>query len=287
MNNFYLASKLDAIDEPVTMESISRLFDAKLAPDAAFMTSLRSALKKDIQKMVAVEVNQAIQTVMSDLTATTDFISAEQQDIRSLITVRDITIKSMESELADSKNNIRKLEARISSVEKISRSVNLEIQEVPEGKNENLEGLFKKLCECLQVSVADGDIKACRRVAKMDTTSKRPRNILVSLSSQKIRDLILSSVTRFNKSHAKDRLNTTHIGLTGETRRIYLAEHLSPETKELHTNARKFCKDNNFKFVWVRFGQIYIRKDEQSPAIHVKNIDCLTKCFTKNILLKN
>lgn len=77
----------------------------------------------------------------------------------------------------------------MSVIEKISRDLNLEIHEVPENKNENLMGLFKSLCECLQVVITESDVRACRRVAKMDASSKRPRNILVTLSSQHLRDL--------------------------------------------------------------------------------------------------
>lgn len=259
------------MNEPVTMESISRLFDLKLSPDSSFMTNLRTALKKDVEEMVAAEVNCAIEKIKADFTVTTDFISEEQIIIRSEIAEKDIRIKDLESEVSKSHYVLSKLQSRLTTVERLSRDLNLEMHEVPESKNEDLVALFKKLCECLQVAVTDSDIKACRRVAKMNVDSKRPRNILVSLSSQRLRDELLSAVTRFNKSHSGGRLCLSHVGFSGVTSRIYLCEHLSPEAKELHSLARKFCKDKNYKFVWVRFGQIYIRKDEKCPAILIKN----------------
>nr|XP_053611998.1 uncharacterized protein LOC128676085 [Plodia interpunctella] len=262
---------------PVTMESISKLFDLKMAPDSTIMKNLRSALNKDIEKMVAVHVNRAIENLKTDFSSTTDYLAAEQADLRSEIREKDNLVKQLQSDLSKCQNSLVKFQTRIQTIEKISRDMNLEIHEVPESKNENLPGIFKKLCECLQVDIPEIDVKACRRVSKMNTSSGRPRNILVTLSSQRQRDLVLSSVTRFNKAHPRDKLASTHIGFAGETRRIYVAEHLSPETKEVHSVARKFCRDNNFKFVWVRFGQVYIRKDEQSPAQHIKTIDCLNK----------
>lgn len=265
------------MNEPVSMDSISKLFDLKLAPDSAIMTNLRSALNKDIEKMVVVHVNRAIENLKGEFTSTTDFLSEEQRDLKSEISEKDTEIKQLRSDLTIAQTSLAKLQSRLTTVEKISRDLNLEIHEVPESKNENLMVLFKKLCDCLQVVIPEGDVRACRRVAKMDASSKRPRNILVTLSSQRLRDLILSSVTRYNKTHSNDKLATTHIGFAGETRRIYLAEHLSPEAKEVHSAARKFCNEKKFKFVWVRFGQIYIRKDEQSPAILVKNTECLSK----------
>lgn len=264
-------------EEPVTMESISKLFDLKMAPDSTIMINLRAALNKDIEKMVAVHVNRAIENLKTDFSSTTDYLAAEQADLRSEIRQKDSLVKQLQTDISKCQNSLAKYQSRIQTIEKISRDMNIEVHEVPENKNENLPGIFKKLCECLQVDIPENDVKACRRVSKMNPSSGRPRNILVTLSSQRQRDLVLSSVTRFNKAHPRDRLASTHIGFTGETRRIYVAEHLSPETKEVHSVARKFCRDNNFKYVWVRFGQVYIRKDEQSQAQHIKTIECLNK----------
>ncbi|KAJ0174378.1 hypothetical protein K1T71_010524 [Dendrolimus kikuchii] len=263
--------------EPVTMESISKLFDSKLSLNSAFVLNLRSALRKDIEDIVAVEVDHALQHFKNELTATTDFITAEQRDLKLAIEDKDKRIKSLEAALLKTQTDLTKLQNRTATIEKISRDLNVEIHQIPESKNENVLGLFKKLCECLQIVISDNDIRACRRVAKMNTASNRPRNILVTLSSPRLRDQLLSATTRFNKSSSDDKLNTIHLGITGERRRIYLCEHLSPEAKELHSSARKFCFEKKYKFVWIRFGQIYIRKDEQSPAFHIKNIDSLNK----------
>lgn len=266
-------------DEPVTMESISRLFDLKLSPDSTFMTNLRSTLKKDVEEMVVVEVNRAIEKIKFDLTSTSDFISAEQIEMKSEIAEKDSRIKELESEVSKTHEVLSKLKSRINTVEKLSRDMNIEIHEVPESKDENLTMLFRRLCECLQVPVSDADIRACRRIAKMNPDSRRPRNILVSLSSQRMRDALLSATTRFNKVHSDDKLCLSHIGIGGATSRVFLSEHLSPEVKELHSLARKFCKDKNYKFVWVRFGQIYIRRDEKCPAILIKNFETITKLY--------
>lgn len=268
----------DFSKQPVTLDSISKLIDLKLSPDSSFMLNLRSALRKDLKDMVTDEVCRAVESVKADFTTTTDFIILEQNDLKSNIADKDNRIRVLETELTKSQNTLSKLQSRLFTVEKISRDLNLEIHEVPESKTENLMELFKKLCECLKVVVSESDVKACRRVAKMDSNSKRPRNILVTLSTQRQRDTLLSALTRFNKSHPDTKLSTTDIGIGGSSSsRIYLSEHLSPEAKELHHAARKFSTDKNYRFVWVRYGQIYVRKDESSPAILIKSHDSFTK----------
>jgi hypothetical protein len=54
-------------------------------------------------------------------------------------------------------------------------------------------------------------------------------------------------------------------------------EHLSPECKMLHAETRKVAKAKGFKFVWTRYGKIYVRKDENSDAIHIKDTNSLKK----------
>ncbi|XP_052753355.1 uncharacterized protein LOC128201195 [Galleria mellonella] len=162
-------------------------------------------------------------------------------------------------------------------MEKISRSCNLEIQAVPENLNENLISLLKKLCETIKVPLEDIQIQACRRVAKMNRSSKRPRNILVTVSSPRLRDTILSSYMRYNKAHAKEPLNSSHLDLQGESCRIYMAEHFSPECKILHLKTRQTASEKNYKYVWVKYGRIYVRKDDHSGAILIKNEDNLVR----------
>lgn len=105
---------------------------------------------------------------------------------------------------------------------------------------------------------------------------------MVTLSSPRLRDAVLSAAYRFNKAHPNEKLNTNHIGLTGETSQIYITEHLSPKCKELFAAARQFCKDKPFKFVWVKYGQVYIRKDEGAGVIRIKDRKALEKSASDN-----
>ncbi|GBP69736.1 hypothetical protein EVAR_48763_1 [Eumeta japonica] len=77
-------------------------------------------------------------------------------------------------------------------------------------------------------------------------TSDKSRNILVVLSSPRLRDFILSSTHRFNEAHSKDMLNSKHIDIADDSRRIYITKHLSHECKQLHDPARKNIKGNNY-----------------------------------------
>ncbi|KAH9629589.1 hypothetical protein HF086_002525 [Spodoptera exigua] len=243
------------------------------------MLNLRSALRKDLEGMVVAEVGRAVESVKADFTATTDFIISEQNDLKSNISEKENRIKQLELELSKSQNSLTKLQSRLSTIEKVSRDLNLEIHELPENKSENLMALFKKLCECLQVGISESDVKACRRIAKMNSSSKRPRNVLVTLSSQRLRDVLLSAVTRYNKGRPDSKLCATDLGISGSSGRIYLSEHLSPESKELHNAAQSHVAFTMINIFYQNVNRIRSKLAQFTLNLLNSNFDviCLTE----------
>ncbi|CAG9104501.1 unnamed protein product [Plutella xylostella] len=258
------------------LEDMSKLLDNKLAPSSSFMMNLRSSLKEDMEQIISSKITSAVQKLKAEFTETTDFIVAEQVDIKGKLQEKNNMIKQLEADLSKSNTEVAKMSTRLAILEKISRDSNVEIQEVPESKSENLLAILQSLCKVIDTPLVETDVRAYRRVAKINAASNRPRNIVVTLASPRHRDTLISAVLRYNKLHANDKLNSTSIGIAGEARRIYVSEHLSADTKQLHAAARKTAKELNYKYVWVRFGRIYLRKDH-SDAILVKNIETLAK----------
>lgn len=262
----------------VTMDKMSTLLDSKLSVSlSAFMDNFRRALRDDVKEMVRCELESVTKSIKDEFSATTDFICAEQTSLRSDIDKNIELIKRLETERTSLQTEIIKLNTRLAGVEKISRSCNIELQAVPEKRTENVLLLVKKLFDVIKVPIDDGQISSCRRVAKHNPESKRPRNIIVSFTTPRLRDLVLSASHRFNKSHSGRGLLSTDLDIQGETSRIFVSEHLSPEQKTLHAATRREAKEHNFKYVWIRYGQIYVRKDDSSGAILIKSLDSLKK----------
>lgn len=269
---------LPNIHNAVTMENISSLLDIKLKNSmTALMEELRSIIRNEVKKHVQSEIASIINTLKDEFTNTTDFICADVADLKSTMSNHLQTVKTLDAEKAALQKEINTLNNRLSAIERMSRSQNVEIQAVPENRNENIPKLVKNLCEIVNAPIDDNNILSCRRVAKMNPNSNRPRNILVTLSSSRLRDQILSACRRFNKAHKEDSLNTTHLGLTTNKCNIYVTEHLSPECKSLHAAARQRAKEINFKYVWVKYGRVYMRKTDRDDHIYVKNVDILNK----------
>lgn len=244
----------------ITYDQFGALLDSKLS-------DMRSAIREDI--------NCAISKLKAEFTETTDHLAALQSDMRTELDIATKRISKMETEKTALESQINKLNSRISILEKVSRGCNFEIQCVPEKKNENLLSIARTLLTKIKVSIGEVNIKAVKRIAKIDRNSERPRGILVTLPSERDRDNVISAYKRYNKDNKANQLNSTHLGVHGEERLIYVSEHLSPETKQLHAAARLAGKDLSYKYIWVKYGRIYMRKDDNSNAIHVKNANTL------------
>lgn len=253
----------------LTLDSIATLLDSRIA-------NLKQTLFSDMKSIIHGEINTALDRLKADFTETTDFLAQEQKEMTKRISSSELQIKDLEQQNSTLKAEINSFKRRIESMEKMSRSNNVEIQAVPEKRSENVLTIVKNLYATVNLPVSDCDIIACRRVAKMSTSSNRPRNILVTLPSVRHRDNLISSVKRYNKTHSNDQLNSEHVGVPGEKSYIYVAEHLSAETKELHAATRQAAR-GKYKYVWVKFGNIYVRKDDSSPVILIKNKDSLLK----------
>ena len=54
---------------------------------------------------------------------------------------------------------------------------------------------------------------------------------------------------------------------------IYINDHLSPFNRGIFASASEAKRTLNFKYLWVKNGQIYMRKDERSPLIRISKED--------------
>jgi regulator of replication initiation timing len=260
--------KLEQGDELLTTKNISSIIknEIRLAIKAE-MSSIRSLIESELaplkSKLDAIEASAA-------------FNSAQYDDITQKVNSVTQENKKLQTECEYLRDTVIDLQARLNATEQHMRNANLEIQGVPEYRSENVVSVVKQIAQVVSCKVADEDILSCTRVASMNKQSKRPRSIVVKLRSPRCRDELYSSVTKYNKTNPKDKLNTSLVGIAGDKAPIYVAEHLSPANKALHASARIRARELGYKYVWVRNGQIFMRKDDLSRFIHVKNENTLS-----------
>lgn len=183
--------------------------------------------------------------------------------------------QQLQSENILLKKKVNDMELRLSQVEQDARQNNIEIHCLPEHKQENLLKTVTQLSSVVSYPITENDILSCNRVQKLNSTSKMPRTVICKLSNKLKRDNLLAAVLTYNKANPKQKLNTKLLGYGNIESPVYVSEHLTPSNKALHAQTRIKAKEKQYKYVWVRNGKIFVRKDETSPALVITHQDFL------------
>lgn len=214
---------------------------------------------------------------LSALSTSVEFMAAQYDEMKGKLDSREKDITNLLSVNDKLRLDVADLSTRLASLEQYSREANLELQGLPENKAEDLPQSILKIGKSLNITLEDKDILACFRVAKLDKDSQRPRTVIAKLGSSRSRDALLTAASKYNRDNPEQKLNTSHAGIAGVPIPIYLNEHLTPEKKALHAAARKKGKKLSFRFVWVKNGKIYMKKEEKDQAHVIHNMDVLNQ----------
>lgn len=242
--------------------------------------AIKDTLIQDLQSSLKDMVRNEFRTMnkkILDLEESVKFMSDQHDSVRKIFDSQTDTVQTLLNENSCLNNTVRDLTMRLQIMEQNSRSSNIEIQCVPEHKNENLLTIINHLSKTVAFEIKPEDIHHCTRVAKANKQDGRPRAIIVKLATPRIRDTLLASIIKYNKANPDNKINTTHIGMGDKKHPIYVMEHLSPTNKRLHAAARLKAKEKGYKFVWIRQGRIFVRKTETSEFIYIKDIRTLDK----------
>lgn len=93
------------------------------------------------------------------------------------------------------------------------------------------------------------------------------------------RDTVVAAVIRFNRSkkRTEDKLNAVYLGFPNNKRPVYVSEHLTLANKKLHAATRATAKEKGYKYVWIRNGRIFIRKNNECPSMVIRREDLKKK----------
>ncbi|XP_046972884.1 uncharacterized protein LOC124539630 [Vanessa cardui] len=199
------------------------------------------------------------------------FIYSQFEEIKAVVEEKSAIINDLRKENTHLQESVKDLTTRLNIVESHMRECNVEISGIPEHKAENLVKTMVKLGQAVKSPLTEDDVHYVTRVAKLNKNAVKPRSVIVKLRTIKHRDTLLAAVAQFNKKNPEDKLSSQHLGIGGSRVPIYVSEHLTPTNKSLHAATRIKAKEMKYRFTWIRNGKIYVRKDEFSQAIVIKN----------------
>lgn len=209
-----------------------------------------------------------------ELTKSIEFYHANQNYFQQRLEKIETTVKagqSMGSELNIITNTVETLKTEIRQHQQWERLLNLEVSGVPESNSENIIDLVIRIADHAGVKLPQDNIIHATRVQPRQNVPGRPKVIIVKLKSRILKDNILTGLRRTRG------IITHDISIPGDARRIFVNEYLTVDNKLLFKKCREFAKSKFYQYTWVKNCRIYMRKDDTSPAINVKQESDLYK----------
>lgn len=124
----------------------------------------------------------------------------------------------------------------------------------------------------LNYPLIESDIDYIHRVQCFDKS--KTKNIILRCQSRITKNNLIAAARQFIKR--KGVFKPADINLAGN-QNIFVNEHLIPARKMFFKDARKFCKDNNIKYLWIKDCKIFARKSDTSKIRIISDFDDLKK----------
>lgn len=168
---------------------------------------------------------------------------------------------------------VSELETQVVELQQYSRANNLEIHGLPETKNENVYNIIRDVAKTLDVQHKDSQIDIAHRIP---TKAGNSKPIIIKFTSRTTKEeWIKKYKNKLRDMRDKDgpnkvnNLRSIHINKNLPDNPIYINENLSGYYRELLYKTKNFAENNNYKFVWVKNGKIYLRKEVNSISKRV------------------
>lgn len=213
--------------------------------------------------------NKSIQKSNIEIEKSIEFMNQAYESMKN-------TVERLEKERQEQRSYIMQLEKKVIDLQNNSRPSCLEIRNIPPTEKESTNDLTNyvvKTCNVLEVPVQSTDL---RDVYRMPGKKGSIRPVVAEFVTVTRKNEVLNATRMFNKNRTTvEKLNTKHIGLSGESKPIYVADHLPNSLRQLFYEARKYATAHDYKFCWSYNNKIFLRKREGSAPVNVVSLDCL------------
>lgn len=255
----------------VDTEALTTYLDAKF-------NSFREQWREDIQRAVQDVTN----TFKADVQTLSNRIDSCEENILRIDQKFDLLPSAhSDTDLKNENDRLRRdmvdLQDKLDDLDQSARSCNVEIQNIPEKRGENLVQLASNIGRLIGVELPADVIKAVHRVARGVDAGSRPKNIILQLTTRRLRDDVIAAARSRRTLSTGDLFPPSSAAAAADVRRFYVNEHLTLRKKILFSGARKLAKEKDYKYVWVKNANIMLRKTDEARVFLIRNDEDLLK----------
>ncbi|KAJ2954340.1 hypothetical protein O0L34_g2599 [Tuta absoluta] len=219
--------------------------------------------------------NAAIQQTNTKIEGAIKAMNANYEAMKQEIT-------NLHKEKHEQLEYIQQLEHKIRDINFKSRPADLEIRNIPQVNSENCESLSKMVENIGQIvgcPIAQTRIRDIYRLPGQSRSSQSnaARPIIVEFMTVMAKNSFLKAARNHNNNATSKemKLQTQELGLPGKPQPVYISEKTPGSCRKLFRVARDFVKENNYRFCWVKNGNIFLRKSEEEKQVLIKSEKCL------------
>lgn len=254
---------------------MERKNSTSIEPDHSNISSNISLLTDEMKSLRLMQ-----QSVLNTMEKITDKI-AELEVINAKVLDNEKRIKVLENDNKTLKNVVKSMSIRLDNAEQRSFSNKIQINNVPASINKCAKNIFTDIAQKIDLNISMDeiiDVSMSKRMIKPQISSDKGNdNEVVGNASvtSKMDNETASIVVHFKSINMKKeflrkyRLNRNVFFDSEKQFKIFVNEILSSSRRRLYKTAKLFCKENNFDYVWISNGSIFIRKSEGRKAYRI------------------
>ncbi|KAK4885765.1 hypothetical protein RN001_002036 [Aquatica leii] len=156
---------------------------------------------------------------------------------------------------------------RVCNLEKYSRLNSVEIKGVPQIRNENILSVVNNVGRALNYEIKKEMVDACHRLRPDLHRPQEPASIILKFVSRIQKDEFLEA-RKIKRNFCTRDLDPACV----ISKPIYINQSLSPDTRKLYAKCREFKKSNNIKYLWIKNGNIMMRKTYNSQKYIINSV---------------
>lgn len=256
------SSQPDLADISAQFCSVNAKLDQLLSLKEKVDTLLQLPAKVDDLLTLKTTLDE-MKVSVSELKNAVEFNSAQYDELLSKTSTNEKEIKALKSEVSQLRTTVTEnatrvvqLQLEVNEAEQYNRLPNLEIHGMAMTPNEDLKSKVADLALKLAIaSFQPSDILAVHRLpSKKDKTPP----VLIRFTSAAVRET-------WTNARGKMRVLIQNNTLP----KLYFNENLTQMNRSLFWKARARGKEMNFKFVWVRNGRIFAKRQEEATPVRI------------------
>lgn len=190
-------------------------------------------------------------------------------EMEAKVNQHDTQIESLVEETESLSDKYDKLQRRFNTMEMYTYQANVEITGVQMKKSENVVEIFDIIAKHIQFNYNKSDIRYIHRVQ----SRRKSKPIIIEFMSKFLKDDFLkkaSLVSEITNAIFGER------SANGDNSLIYIQQHMPAWRKKLLMNAKELRDvPYDYKYVWSKYGKIFVKKDDNSPTVSIYNFEQL------------